>query len=106
METSVITKESLKSIAFEIKITKKLFKEAQRVFKHFPYYACGKIDHELWDKEWNILRKLESLQYQYRHRHIAYCLKKGRTYEQIERVVQKGNEPSWNLIRSFQHEIT
>jgi hypothetical protein len=34
----------------------------------------------------------------YRYMHIAYCLLRGRKYEQIENKVKPGNEPSWNAI--------
>jgi hypothetical protein len=37
----------------------------------------------------------------YRYMHIAYCLLRGRTYEQIENKVRPGNEPSWTAIEAI-----
>lgn len=36
----------------------------------------------------------------YRHMHIAYCLLRGRKYEQIENKVRPGNEPNWTHVES------
>lgn len=40
----------------------------------------------------------------WRHRHIAYCLLRGRTYEQIENKVKEGNEPDWKLIEKIKED--
>lgn len=37
-------------------------------------------------------------QWLYRHMHIVYCLRRGRTMEQIESKVRLGNEPSKTLL--------
>lgn len=34
---------------------------------------------------------------QYRHEHIAYCLVRGRTYDEIEKPAED-NKPDWKLI--------
>ena len=41
---------------------------------------------------------LAHAQYEYRHLHIAHCLLRGRSYEQIEPKVRAGNEPNWGKI--------
>lgn len=41
---------------------------------------------------------LASTQYEYRHKHIAYCLLRGTPYELIESKVAEGNEPNWRYI--------
>ena len=41
---------------------------------------------------------LSNAQYKYRHLHIAYCLLRGRSYEEIEGKVREGNEPNWRYI--------
>jgi hypothetical protein len=41
---------------------------------------------------------LANAQYKFRHLHIAYCLLRGREYEQIERKCAEGNEPNWRYI--------
>lgn len=54
------------------------------------------------------IRKAKSEDYQYipeswefRHRHIAYCLMRGRTIKQIEPKVHQGNERSEELVQKF-----
>ena len=44
--------------------------------------------------------------HEWRHKQIAYCLLKGRTYEQIEGVVREGNEPNQALINKYKEEFT
>jgi len=37
----------------------------------------------------------------YRHMHLAYCLLRGRTMEQVETTVREGNEPNEKLIDKY-----
>lgn len=39
---------------------------------------------------WDVENKVSYYKFEFRHKHIAYCLLRGRTYEQIE---QKTNTP-------------
>lgn len=48
--------------------------------------------------------RCQSDSWTFRHRHIAYCLLRGRTMEQIERKVHDGNEPSDRLIEKYKEE--
>lgn len=41
----------------------------------------------------------------WRHRHIAYCLERGRTYEQIEPKVRVENAPNWYLIEQIRADL-
>ena len=43
----------------------------------------------------------KSISHKIRHLHIAFCLLRGKTYEQIEQKVRKGNEPSWYTINNI-----
>ena len=63
-----ILKESIKKLAREIRGTRYQFRESQR---------NRKTNHKL-------LRQLETLRYEFRHHHIAYCELRGRTRDQIE----------------------
>ena len=36
-----------------------------------------------------------------RHRHLAYCLLRGKSRKQCERIVRKGNEPNMDLVNSI-----
>lgn len=44
--------------------------------------------------------------WEFRHRHIAYCLLRGRTMEQIERKTREDNHPSERLIDKYKEEYT
>ena len=80
-------KEELKTESKQIRTLKNKFKEAQR---NGEWGVSG-----LWTARWN-----------WRHKHIAYCLLRGRKIEDIERKVREGNEPSQRLIDKYIEEIT
>lgn len=40
-------------------------------------------------------------QIEYRHKHIAYCILRGRTIDQIENKNREGNEPNQDLINEY-----
>ncbi len=44
-------------------------------------------------------------QYQYRHKHVAYCLTRGTPIECIEPKVRQGNELSQTLLEKFLKEL-
>ncbi|MFW6173256.1 MAG: hypothetical protein ACOC5T_05875 [Elusimicrobiota bacterium] len=106
-------KEEIKTLAEEIRQTKPVFKNFQRQETGriemsrggFPYWL-DTTPREILEKEWKIQTKLTSLQFQFRHKLIAYSLTKGKKYEQIEKTVREDNEPNWNFIRSLQDELT
>ena len=43
----------------------------------------------------------DNLSYTYRHKHIAYCLLRGRTREQIENKVREDNKPNEDYIQEL-----
>ena len=45
-----------------------------------------------------IERDIRKAKYEFRHQHIAYCLARGRQYEQIERKVREHNEPNQEYV--------
>lgn len=69
-------KQELKSLAIEIRQLK-----SQRNFSNNGY-----------------VHGLSGKQYHARHLHIAYCLIRGRSYEQIENKVRENNEPNWRYV--------
>lgn len=38
---------------------------------------------------------------EFRHKHIAYCMLRGKAYEVIEPKVNDGNEPNWSIIDAY-----
>lgn len=81
-------KEENKALAKSIREQKITFKNAQREIGNYSAYEKYGSD-------------LEKMQWDFRHRHIAYCLLRGRTMEQIENKNREGNEPSKNLIDTY-----
>ena len=82
-------KEELKQLAQQIKESKLELKDKQR--NHTAV--------------WKDYSKVYNLKSSFRHRHIAYCLIKGKSYEQIEKP-KEGNEPDFDLIENYKKEIT
>jgi len=83
-------KNELKQLASKIKINKRTLKETQRS----GVYA-GELQFKLKLERW-----------QYRHKHIAYCLMRGTKYEQIESKCAENNKPDQELIRSWINEYS
>lgn len=109
METTIIainrekfaaTKNELKNLASEIRANKSSFKNEQRTNKSHSWGSEG------WQKENDLRISIDSSRLQYRHKHIAYCLTKGRKYEQIEPHIREGNEPDWKFIGELQNELS
>lgn len=78
-------KNELKVQASKIRSDRATLKEAQRSFKE-----C-----------WRLQSDLLNMQSRFRHEHIAYCLLRGRTYEQIENKVAPGNEPDMDRVKDI-----
>ena len=103
-------KEELKELAHQIKEAKPIYKEKQRALSRFQR-VCG-LPREMrhrgaWDRlkeaYWNIMEAMyksspKSLSHLYRHHHIAYCLIRGRTRDEIEQP--KHNMPVEMDIRT------
>src|SRR4030043_392970 len=83
-------KEELKVSAVEIRELKNETKETQKKGNY-----AGSLQYALF-----------KLSREYRHKHIAYCLMRGRSYEQIERKCREGNEPNKDLIQEIIHEYS
>jgi hypothetical protein len=80
-------KATLKGLASEIKSTKSEFKDAQRSNSGDPGYE--------------LLRSLYNKKFEYRHKHIAYCIFRGKTYEQIELKCREDNKPDMKYIEEL-----
>ena len=57
-------------------------------------------------QEGDYIWHLKTFRHQWRHKFLAYCLLKGRNYNEIERTVRKGNEPNQKLIDKYTEEFT
>ena len=76
-------KVELKVLAKRIRQNKLALKEYQR--QHYGNHGANGI----------ILRKL---QWEYRHKHIAYCLLRGRTIDEIEQKTRDDNKRNDELV--------
>lgn len=50
---------------------------------------------------WQAQSELHFKTVAYRHLHIAYSMARGKEYNQIEKYVRPGNEPSWGAINRW-----
>lgn len=82
---------------------KEILKAGAKVLRGLKIEIKDKMrnDEMAGDVQWDLVCKKR----EWRHKQIAYCLLKGRTYEQIERVVRKGNEPNQALIEKYKEEF-
>jgi len=79
-------KNELKSLASNIKETKKSRKEPRT------------------ESLWKIQSRIDSSKYEFRHKHIAYCLLRGRTMEQIEKP-RSDNYPNQYEIDKYMEQF-
>lgn len=94
MEKIYTVREQLKSEAKELRELKFEIKSAMR---------DGKI---CTNPYWNYQSNLIQLKHQWRHKHVAYCLLKGRTLEQIESRCAEDNKLDLSLVEQFKREFS
>tara|TARA_Y100000310_G_scaffold130972_1_gene130184 strand:- start:25762 stop:26031 length:270 start_codon:yes stop_codon:yes gene_type:complete len=82
-------KENLKTEAKELRRRKD---EIRTMMKNHRY--CGK-------EQWSLI----VLRKEWRHKFIAYCLLKGRNYDEIEQTVREDNKPDQRLIDKYLEEF-
>lgn len=83
-------KAELKKLAKEIRKWKRNRKEDKRF--------------ELKMKQWQVQDKIDRRKDDFRHKHIAYCMLRGRTYEQIENYCKV--PPNFDVINSIKEQHT
>ena len=74
-------KQELKLMASLIRPKRRLFRENQSA-----YDKGGVFNSELWKNTRQLDQELGRLRFDFRHKHIVYCLLRGRTREQIEKM--------------------
>ena len=92
-------KSELKELAQKIKTTKPQYREAQSVYDKSAIPSTDRYGHSYQKKDdalgtaaWKLSSDLGHIRYEFRHRHIAYCLLRGRKMEQIENTKRCSNE--------------
>jgi hypothetical protein len=114
-------KNELKQLAIEIKEAKKIRKEVQKAYQsnkltkeNITMMNSAKLlemyenNAKKFDASWGMfcqaMNDVYSRQNEYRYKHIVISLARGKTYEQIEPKVRKGNEPNWKYIDDYKKE--
>ena len=87
-KTILDIKNEQKELAQKLRLQKRLFKSKQ---------SNG-------TDTWEDLREKFRLYNEFRHKHIARCLLRGRSYAQIEPKVRVGNEANPYLIDKYKNE--
>lgn len=93
-------KEWLKTMAIEIRKKRKEWKENQRAYHFMERPSTMNWEENMRERGrmFKAFRQLEQWGYEYRHRHIAYSMAKGRTYFEVERSVREGNDPDFTVV--------
>ena len=94
MEKIYAVKDQLKTEAKELRDVKFDMKSAMR-----------RGDHDWRTGGGALQSKLIKMKHEWRHKHVAYCLLKGRSLEQIERHCAEGNELDLSLVEKFKAEF-
>lgn len=97
-------KAELKQLSLDIRQAKIVYKNCQRNGNSFSDYSVwAKSKGLTYTSSYGHIFTMDvwQLSDKYRHMHIAYCLLRGRKYEQIENKVRDNNEPKWSRIESI-----
>lgn len=86
-------KQEQKELATKLTGQKKALKESHRA------YGRGEEGAKPWNEEY----KKDRMKYEFRHKHIAYCLLRGTEMEKIEQPAED-NKPSEKRIKEIMEE--
>jgi len=90
-ENMLKLKNDLKELAKELRKSKQIRNES---FRNKDLSKAG-------DSQYQIL----NLKHDFRHKHITYCLLRGKEYSNIEPIVREGNEPDWHTIKKYMEKF-
>jgi hypothetical protein len=90
-------KQELKQFAVELHDDKATLRKSQRGDIPFERDSTGMITNHPSTLQYLLLKKKRLC----RHKHIAYSMMKGHTYEQIEPKCRADNKPDQDLIQEF-----
>lgn len=99
-------KKEIKQLAKELSNAKRKYKklQSQNSKLHRGKVMTWKEASEVYREEWDAFSNKNKLKDDFRHKHIAWSLLKGRKYEQIERYTRPDNEPCAHTINLFIQE--
>jgi len=96
-------KEYIKSRKYFLKGLSQQIRELKRELKQY-YTDVRNMKWSDVEKKYKgrysytIERDIKKAKYEFRHQHIAYCLARGKTYEQVEQKVRENNEPNQEYV--------
>jgi hypothetical protein len=102
MRKILVLKNELKELAENIRKAKSDCKAFQREHGGSDGDWAGKPGESPWISHYSIISKLK---HEFRHKHIAYCLLRGRTLDEIEHPAEV-NKPDQTLIQEILHAYT
>jgi hypothetical protein len=96
-----ILKSELKDLAELIRKSKSSLKDCQR-----RTGQAGEWEGQPgYSKYFNYISPVVNGKYQFRHKHIAYCMLRGRTIEQIE-IPAKDNQPDLSYVERIKNDFS
>ena len=99
-------RKNVTTLKQELKVLAKTIRTAKQERKtvHFTGERTMKSPYSWQSDATYACEEAEKMAYEFRHKHIAYCLLRGRTMEQIEQKVNDGNEPNHSYIKQLIEE--
>jgi len=94
----------LKGLAIQLREIKKELRQYYTDFRELNYKKAREKYEKSGRWSYIIEHDIKKAKYEFRHQHIAYCLARGKTYEQIEQKVREGNEPNQDYIEQLLSE--
>jgi hypothetical protein len=95
-------KQNLKALAESIHQSKNDCKAYQKTHQGCDGGWTGEPGNSKWHSYYS---DINNLKYEFRHKHIAYCLIRGRTRDEIEHPA-KDNQPCESYIKEIQDAYT
>jgi hypothetical protein len=105
MKKILILKNELKELASKIRISKAECKQCQREHGGCDGYSTGSMADGTFKWHGGYFKLIENLKIDFRHKHIAYCLLRGRTIDEIEHPAED-NKPDQTLIKEILNAYT
>jgi hypothetical protein len=105
MKKISILKNELKELASKIKISKIECKQCQREHGGCDGYSTGSMADGTFKWHGGYFSIISKLKKEFRHKHITYCLLRGRERNEIE-VPAKNHQPDETLIKEILREYT
>ena len=89
----------LKGLSHQLRQYKQELRQFHKDFREMSFNEANEKHKNRWS--YQIERDIKKAKYEFRHEHIAYCLARGRSYEQVEQKVRENNEPDEEYIREL-----